>query len=149
MSKIRQRLTDDMKQAMRDKAKDKLSTIRMALAAIKQREIDERITLCDDDVITIVSKMIKQRKDSFTQFQDAGRDELAAKEKFEINILHDYLPQALTEDEIKELIQQQISEVNATSIKDMGKVMGGLKAKMLGRADMSKVGALIKNLLNN
>jgi uncharacterized protein YqeY len=149
MSKIRQRLTDDMKQAMRDKAKDKLSTIRMALAAIKQREIDERITLCDNDVITIVSKMIKQRKDSFTQFQDAGRDELAAKEKFEINILQDYLPQALTEDEIKELIQQQISEINAKSIKDMGKVMGGLKAKMLGRADMSKVGALIKNLLNN
>lgn len=149
MSKIRQRLTDDMKQAMRDKAKDKLSTIRMALAAIKQREIDERITLCDNDVITIVSKMIKQRKDSFTQFQDAGRDELAAKEKFEINILQDYLPQALTEDEIKELIQQQISEINAKSIKDMGKVMGGLKVKMLGRADMSKVGALIKNLLNN
>ena len=147
MSNIRQRLNNDMKQAMRDKDKNKLSTIRMAIAAIKQKEIDERTTINDADVINIISKMIKQRKDSHAQFQAAGREELARKESFEITVLSNYLPTPLSEDELESIIKETLTTTDANSMKDMGKVMAILKPKLAGKADFGKVSKMIKNFL--
>ena len=142
-----ERIKDDMKQAMRDRAKDRLNTIRLILAAVKQREVDERITLEDTDVLAIIDKMVKQRRDSIEQFDKAGRDDLSNKEKFEIEVIQEYLPQQLTEPEISEMITEAISSTGAESMRDMGKVMGMLKPKMQGRADMGMVSGLIKKQL--
>ncbi|WP_116963971.1 GatB/YqeY domain-containing protein [Fastidiosibacter lacustris] len=148
MSEIRARLIEDMKSSMKNKDKNRLATIRMALAAFKQKEIDERVEIIESDIISILSKMIKQRKESAEQFKRAGRDELAQKELEEIEILQDYLPKALSENEIIEIIQRAILEVGASSIKDMGKIMSAIKAELNGRADMGKVGSMIKSQLS-
>ncbi len=152
MSALKQRITQDMKTAMRAKDKARLGAIRMALAAIKQREIDERAKLGDaglDDtqIIAIIDKMIKQRRDSATQFEDAGRDELAAIENAEINVLQDYMPAAMSDDEITKAIDKAIANTGASSIKDMGKLMAVLKPQLQGRADLGAVSGIIKQKL--
>ena len=133
-----------MKDAMRAKEKVRLGTIRMALAAVKQIEVDTRETLTDDQAIAVLTKMVKQRRDSIAQYSAAGRDELAAIEAEEIKILEDFLPQPLTEEEVVVLVDASIEEMGASSMADMGKVMGALKPKVLGRADMAAIGATIR-----
>ncbi|VAX08386.1 Transamidase GatB domain protein [hydrothermal vent metagenome] len=142
------RITDDVKTAMRSKDKDRLGVLRLITAAIKQIEVDQRITLDDDQVIAVLEKMLKQRKDSIEQFSKAGRDELVAQEASEIVIIQEYLPEQLSEDELKSLIDEAISATGAASMKDMGKVMGMLKPKLAGRADMGLVSKIIKNQLS-
>ncbi len=143
------RITDDVKAAMRSKDKDRLAVLRLITAAIKQIEVDQRITLDDDQVISVLEKMLKQRKDSIEQFSKAGRDELVAQEAAEIEIIQQYLPEQLSEDEISSLIDEAISATSAASMKDMGKVMGLLKPKLAGRADMGKVSQTIKQRLSD
>lgn len=142
------RLKDAQKDAMRAKQKARLSTLRMTLAAIKQIEVDERRELSDEDVITIITKMVKQRKDAATQYKDAGRDELAENELSEIVVLEEFLPQQLTEQEVVEIIKQAIANTAAETMRDMGKVMAEAKAKLQGRADMGKVSGLVKAQLS-
>ena len=144
---IKDRIQQDMKDAMRAKDKARLGTIRLILAAIKQREVDERIELDDEQVIVVLDKMAKQRRESISQFEQASRDDLIAQENFELGIIQPYLPEALGEDELKALIDAAMAATGASSIKDMGKVMGQLKPKIQGRADMSAVSALIKSRL--
>ena len=144
---LKERITEDMKAAMKGAEKERLSTIRMAQAAIKQREVDERITLDDAQVVAVIEKMVKQRKESITQFEQGGRADLAAKEKAEIEQLQAYLPAQLSDAEIDALIKDAIATTGAASIKDMGKVMGAVKAKAAGRADMGAVSARIKAAL--
>ena len=146
-SALKQRLNDDVKNAMRAKDKDRLGVLRLITAAIKQREIDERIELKDADVTTILNKMTKQRRDSLRQFEDAGRQDLADQEIFELGVIKDYLPEELTEEEILTLVQEAITSSGASEMKDMGKVMGMLKPKLEGRADMGSVSGLIKKQL--
>ena len=146
---LKQRIQDDMRSAMKGGDKRKLGVIRLVMAAIKQREVDERIELDDDQVLAVLDKMVKQRRDSIEQYEKAGRDELAEQEKFEIEVLQEYLPEALSEDEITDLIKQVMAETGAESMKDMGKVMGMLKPKLQGRADMGAVSAKIKQLLGS
>lgn len=146
-SALKQQLTDDMKTAMRAKDKPRLGVIRLALAAIKQREVDERIELNETQVLAVMDKMVKQRRDSFTQFTDAGRQDLADQEKFELDVLQDYLPAALSEAEIDALITAAIESTGAASMKEMGKVMGVLKPQVQGRADVGEVSKRIKSLL--
>lgn len=137
-------LKNAQKDAMRAKDKLRLGTIRMALAAVKQREVDERIELNDTDVLQIITKMVKQRKDASQQFRDAGRHDLADNEDAEIEVLQDFLPQALSEAEINAMIVEAISQTGASGMADMGKVMGVLRPKMQGRADLGQVSGLIK-----
>lgn len=137
-------LKEQMKDAMRAKAKVRLGTIRMALAAVKQIEVDTRETLDDDQAIAVLTKMVKQRRDSIAQYSAAGRDELAAIEAAEIKILEDFLPQPLSEEEIVQLVDASIIEMQASTMADMGKVMGALKPKVLGRADMAVIGTMIR-----
>src|SRR5215213_6922639 len=144
MTTLKERITEDMKAAMRAAEKERLSTIRMLQAAIKQREVDERITLDDAQVLSIIEKMVKQRKESIVQFEQGGRPDLADKEKSEIAQLRDYLPAQLGAAEIDAIIHEAIASTGATSVKDMGKVMGVVKAKAAGRADMGAVSARIK-----
>ena len=144
---LRERITEDMKAAMRAGEKDRLSLIRMLQAAIKQREVDERITLDDVQTVSVIEKMIKQRKESVVQFEAGGRADLVAKESAEIVALRAYLPQQLSAPELDSLIKEAIAATGAASIKDMGKVMAIVKGKAAGRADMGAVGARIKALL--
>ena len=146
-SALKQQLTEDMKTAMRAKDKQRLGVIRLALAAIKQREVDERIELDDTDVLAVIDKMVKQRRDSAQQFTDADRPELADQENYEIGVLQDYLPAALDEAELDALITKAIADSGADSMKEMGKVMGLLKPQVQGRADMGAVSQRIKALL--
>jgi len=141
---LKERITDDMKAAMRAGEKERLGVIRMITSAIKQREVDERIALDDGQVLSVLEKMIKQRKESVAQFEAGNRPDLVAKETAEISLLQTYLPAALSEPEIDALIVESIAASGATSIKDMGKVMNLVKAKAQGRADMAAVGAKIK-----
>ena len=141
---LKERITDDMKAAMRSGEKERLGIIRMITAAIKQREVDERITLDDAQVVSVLEKMIKQRKESLTQFQAGNRPDLVDKETGEINLLQGYMPAQLSDAEIDTLIGDAITATGAASIKDMGKVMGIIKGKAQGRADLGKVGAKIK-----
>jgi hypothetical protein len=141
---LKARVTDDMKNAMRAKDTARLGTIRLLLAAIKQREVDERIELDDAAVSSIVEKLIKQRKDSISQFQTAGRDDLVALEQAELVVLQAYLPEQLSSAEVEAAVSAAIAESGASSAKDMGKVMGLLKSRLAGRADMGQVSALIK-----
>ena len=145
---IKARLQDDMKAAMRAKEKDRLVVIRSVIAAVRQREIDERIELDNTQVLAVLDKLVKQRRDSSQQFRDAERFDLADKEDMEMGILQEYLPAALTEAEIARLIDDAVKAVNAESMKDMGKVMGMIKPKAQGRADMSQISALIKQKLS-
>jgi uncharacterized protein YqeY len=140
-------LKDAMKDAMRAKDKLRLGTIRMALAAIKQREIDERITLNDAEITSIIVKMVKQRRDAHDQYHDAGRQDLADIEANEISVLESFLPKPLTEEEILTLIDAAITDCNAAGMQDMGKVMGLIKSQAEGRADMGKISGLIKQKL--
>jgi len=141
---LKGRITDDMKAAMRSGEKERLGIIRMITAAIKQREVDERITLDDAQVLSVLEKMIKQRKESLTQFQAGNRPDLVDKETREISLLQGYMPSQLSDAEIDALIGDAIAATGAASIKDMGKVMGIIKSKAQGRADMAAVGAKIK-----
>ena len=146
---LKQRITEDMKMAMRTGNAKQRDTIRLLQAAIKQREVDERITLDDSAIVAVIEKMLKQRKDSITQYEAAQRLDLANSEKEEVSILSAYMPQALSDSEIESLITEAISETNAAGMQDMGKVMGILKPKLAGRADMAKVSALIKNKISS
>jgi uncharacterized protein YqeY len=143
-SALKQRLSDDMKAAMRNKDKPRLGVLRLALAAIKQREVDERIELDDAQVLAVLDKMVKQRRDSVKQYEQAGRQELADQENFEIGVLQDYLPEALTDAELDALVAQAIEASGATSMKEMGKAMGILKPQVQGRADMGAVSQKLK-----
>lgn len=144
---MQERLKDEMKQAMRSREKARLGTIRLMLAAIKQKEVDERIVLDDQQVIAVLDKMLKQRRESIKQYRDASRDDLVEVEAAEVLVIQDFLPQALTEDEISGMVQSAIADCSASSIKDMGKVMAILKPAMQGRADMAVVSVKIKELL--
>ncbi len=146
-SALKQRLTEDMKAAMRSKDKPRLGVVRLVLAAIKQREVDERIDLDDTQVLAVLDKMVKQRRDSVKQFEDAGRQELAEQESYEISVLQEYLPAALDEAELDALIAAAMDSAGAESMKDMGKVMAVLKPQVQGRADMGAVSQKIKQRL--
>lgn len=141
---LRLQIAEDMKSAMRAKDASRLSAIRLLMAAIKQREVDERIELSDDQVIAAIEKMLKQRRDSISQFESAGRQDLADTEKFEVSVLQGYMPQPLTDAEAEALVVAAIVSSGAAGVKDMGKVMAIVKPQMAGRADMGKVSALIK-----
>jgi uncharacterized protein len=145
---LKDRITEDMKGAMRAGEKERLGTIRLILAAIKQREVDERITLDDGQVLAALEKMIKQRKESIAQFESGGRADLVAKEQAELAVLQAYLPAQMSEAEIDALITAAVASTGASSIKDMGKVMGIVKAQAQGKADMGAVSARIKQKLS-
>lgn len=147
MELLTDRIKDDMKAAMKSGDKARLGVIRLILSAIKQIEVDERITLDNEGVLKVLDKMLKQRRESIRQFADAGRDDLVAAEQAEMRVIQEYLPQPLTDAEIDAMIQSAVAEAGAESVKDMGKVMGLLKANMQGRADMAVVGAKIKAAL--
>lgn len=144
MSQIKHQITEAMKDAMRAKEKERLGTIRMILADFKRVEIDERVELDDARALVILDKMAKQRRDAAQQFRDANREDLATKEEFEITVIQDFLPQPLSEDEINQLIEAAMADTGASSMQDMGKVMGLLKPQVQGRADMGAVSKLIK-----
>ena len=144
---LKHQITEDMKAAMRAKDSVRLGAIRLLLAAIKQREVDERIELTDNDVIAVIEKMLKQRRDSITAYESANRTDLADIEKFEVTVLQAYLPQQLTEDEIKVLLKKVIAESGATGMKDMGVVMAAIRPLVAGKADMGKLSGLIKTML--
>jgi uncharacterized protein YqeY len=141
---LKERITDDMKAAMRSGDKERLGVIRMVTAAIKQREVDERISLDDAQVLSVLEKMIKQRKESLVQFEAGNRPDLVEKETAEISLLQTYLPAALSDAELAALIDAAVASAQATTIKDMGKVMAIIKSQAQGRADMAAVGAKIK-----
>ena len=145
---LKERITEDMKTAMRASDKEGLLTIRMVQAAIKQREVDERISLDDAQVVSIIEKMVKQRKESIAQFEKGNRPDLAAREKQEINLLEAYLPEQLSDAELNAIIKDALASTGASSMKDMGKVMGVVKSKAAGRADMGAVSGLIKAALS-
>jgi uncharacterized protein YqeY len=145
---LKDRITEDMKAAMRAKDSERLGTIRMITAAIKQREVDERITLDDSQVLSVIEKMIKMRKESIVQFKSGGRDDLVARETKEIELLQGYLPSQLSDGEVDALIAAAIAESGATSIKEMGKAMALLKQKAQGRTDMAAASARLKAKLS-
>lgn len=144
---LRLLIQEDMKNAMRAKTVSELGTIRLLLAAIKQREVDERITLDDAQILAVIDKMIKQRNESIKQYQQGNRQDLVDKEAAEITVLKKYLPQALTEDEITGLIKEALTETGMTLLKDMAKVMAYIKPKAQGKADMGKISAIVKSML--
>ncbi len=148
MSKLKQLITDDMKLAMKAQDKPALKAIRMILGAIKQKEIDERIDLDDNQVMAVIQKMVKQRKDSISQFSDAGRTDLVEVEESELLIINNYMPKQLGEDEIEAAVIKAISDTGADSMKDIGKLMGILKSQLDGKADMGQVSQLIKSKLS-
>src|SRR5262252_8059529 len=141
---LKSRITDDMKAAMKAKEAQRLSAIRLLLAAIKQREVDDRKDLSDGEIASVIEKMIKQRRDSITQFQAANRKDLVDVETFELNLLSGYLPKQMTDAEIAIEVSAAITQAGAKGVADMGKVMGVLKSKLAGRADLGKVSALVK-----
>ncbi len=146
---LKQKISEDMKTAMRAKETARLGAIRLLLAATKQREVDERIELTDADVISIIDKMIKQRRDSISQFEAAGRQDLADVEKFEISVLLSYMPQPMSEAEVAAAVAEAIASSGAKSPQEMGKVIALLKPKLAGRADMGKVSAQVKASLSS
>ncbi|MDH5210288.1 MAG: GatB/YqeY domain-containing protein [Betaproteobacteria bacterium] len=141
---LKERIREDMKSAMRAKDAARLSAIRLLLAALKQKEVDERLELTDADVLGIIDKMLKQRRESIAQYEKAARQDLADQEKFEIGVLGGYLPQQLSDAEIAQAVAAAAAEAGASGVKEMGKVMALLKARLAGRADMGKVSALVK-----
>ncbi|HTT39546.1 MAG TPA: GatB/YqeY domain-containing protein [Burkholderiales bacterium] len=141
---LKERIGDDVKAALRAREAARLSALRLLMAAIKQREIDERMALSDDDVLGVIDKMLKQRRESIRQFEAAGRQDLADAEKLEVSVLSAYLPQALTDAEIEEAVAATVAAVGGKSPQDMGRVMAALKPKLAGRADMARVSALVK-----
>ena len=145
---LKNTITEDMKTAMRAKDTARLGTVRLLLSAMKQKEVDERVELTDADVLAIIDKMVKQRRESIAQFEKAGRNDLAETEKAEIAVLSGYLPQQLSDAEVGEAISAAIQESGAAGVKDMGKVMGLLKPRLAGRTDMGKVSGLVKAKLS-
>ncbi|MCF2133288.1 MULTISPECIES: GatB/YqeY domain-containing protein [Burkholderiaceae] len=145
---LKDRINDDMKAAMRARDSERLATIRLLLAAIKQREVDERTALDDTAIVTVVDKLIKQRKDSISQFQSAGREDLAAKESAELVVLQQYMPAQLSEADVAAQVQDAIAQAGAAGPQDMGKVMALLKSRLAGRADMTTVSAQVKAALS-
>lgn len=145
---LKEQLQEDVKEAMRSQNKAKLGVLRLILAAFKQREVDERITLDHSQSIALLDKLAKQRRESIQMYQQGNRPDLVEQEEFELSLILNYLPKALSEQEINELIQSTLQEIGASSIKDMGKLMAALKPKLQGRADMSKVSELIKKQLS-
>ena len=148
MSELKYQINEDVKAAMRSKEKERLAALRLITAAVKQREVDERTSLDDDQVTAVLNKMAKQHRDSIEQYTSAGRTDLVEKEQFELDIILDYLPQPLEVAEINARIDEVIAATGAASLKDMGKVMGQLKSVLQGRADMSQVSALVKARLS-
>ena len=145
---IKDRIREDMKAAMRSHEAARLSTIRLLLAAIKQREVDDRVEATDELVGGVISKLIKQRRDSVKQYSDAGRDDLAQKEQFEIDVLSVYMPKQMSDDEIAAIVKEAIAQTGASGMAAMGKVMGVVKGKCAGKADMGRVSALVKAALS-
>jgi len=145
---IKERLTQEMKSAMKAKQKDRLLVIRTMLAAVKQKEVDERVEVDDEMLLVILDKQLKQRRESAKIYREAGRDELLKNEEFEMSIIQEFLPEAMSDDEINNLIEQAIAKTSAQSMKDMGKVMGILKPQVQGKADMSQISQLIKSRLS-
>lgn len=145
---IKDRISNDLKDAMRARDKKKLEALRLVTAAVKQIEVDERIDVDDERMLVILDKLAKQRKESITQFQAAGRDDLVAQEQFELDIIGHYLPEPLSEAEIEALVSKALVETSAAQMSDMGKVMALLKPQLQGRADMSKISAIIKAKLS-
>lgn len=141
---LKAQISEDMKNAMRAKDSARLGTIRLLQAAIKQREVDDRVELDDAAVIAVIEKMLKQRRDSIAAYESANRNDLADVEKFEVSVLQTYLPQQLTEDEVKAILEKVVVETGASGIKDMSKVMAAIKPLVAGRADMGKISGLIK-----
>ena len=148
MSSLKDRITEDMKSAMKAKEAERLSTVRMLLAAIKQKEVDERITLDDAAVVAVVDKLIKQRRDSIAAFEQAGRTDLSQKEGAEVVVLQAYLPERLSAEALAAEVKALLAEIGAAGPGDMGKAMGAAKAKLAGKADMAQVSALIKATLS-
>jgi uncharacterized protein YqeY len=144
---LKLQITEDMKTAMRAKDSARLGAIRLLQAAIKQREVDERIELSDSDVISAIEKMLKQRRDSIAAYESANRTDLADVEKYEVSVLQEYLPQQLTEAEILSILEQVVADTGATGVKDMGKVMAAIRPLVAGKADMGKISGLIKTRL--
>jgi hypothetical protein len=147
MANLKEQIQEAMKVAMRSQAKERLGVIRLILAAIKQQEVDKRIQLNEEQVLEILAKMVKQRKESIIPFQAAGREDLVAKENFEITVINEFLPAKLSIVEIEKLIEQALTVNNASSIKDMAKVMKYLREQLIGRADLEEVGKLVKDHL--
>jgi hypothetical protein len=145
---LKERISEDMKAAMRAKDAARLSAVRLLLAALKQKEVDERVELSDADVLGIIEKMVKQRRESIVQYEKAARADLAGQEKFEIGVLQAYLPQQMPEAEVAQAVAAAIAESGASGVKDMGKVMALLKPRLAGRADMGKVSGLVKSRLS-
>jgi hypothetical protein len=148
MSELKKCITDDMKSAMKAKDRQALKAVRMILEAIKQKEIDERIELNDAQVMTVIQKMVKQRKDSISQFSDAGRTDLVEIEEAELEIINNYMPEQLSDEEVASVVDKAINDSGANSMKDMGKLMRMLKSQLQGKADMSLVSQLIKSKLS-
>ncbi len=148
MSELKKRITGDMKSAMKAKDRQALKAVRMILEAIKKKEIDERIELDDAQVMTVIQKMVKQRKDSISQFSDAGRTDLVEIEEAELEIINNYMPEQLSDEEVVSVVDRAINDSGANSMKDMGKLMGMLKPRLQGKADMSTVSQLIKSRLS-
>jgi uncharacterized protein YqeY len=145
---LKQRIQEDVKAAMRSGDKRRLGALRLVTAAIKQREVDERIELDDTAVLAVLDKMVKQRRESIAQYEKAGREDLAGQEAYEIQLLQEYLPEALSETEIEAAVDEAIAATGAAAMRDMGKVMGQLKPRLQGRADMGAVSALVKRKLD-
>lgn len=147
-SELKTRIIEDVKSAMRAREKDRLGTLRLITAAIKQKEVDERIELDDTAVLAVLEKMVKQRKDSIEQFTKAARDDLIAQEQFELKLIRTYLPEQMSEAEIEAIVTEAVAATGATEMKDMGKVMGQVKPKVAGKADMGLVSKLVKSKLS-
>ena len=146
---LKARIQEDIKNAMRAHERERLAALRLVSAAIKQKEVDERIDLSDEQVLAVLDKMVKQRRESLEQYEKAGRDDLAEKEKYELGLIQEYLPEPLTEAELAELIQSTIAELGAGSIRDMGPVMNALRGQVQGRADMKAVSQAVKAQLTS
>ena len=146
---LKTRILDDVKNAMRAREREQLAALRLLTAAIKQKEVDERIELDDAQVLAVLDKRVKQRRESLEQFEKAGRDDLAEKERFELGLIQTYLPEQLAEDELATLILSTITELGASSIRDMGQVMNALRSQVQGRADMKAVSQAVKQQLSN
>lgn len=141
---LKARIQEDVKTAMRARQREQLAALRLITAAIKQKEVDERIELNDEQVLAVLDKMVKQRRESIEQYQQAGRDDLAARERFELELIQTYLPEPLGEDELKNLIRSTIADLGASSLRDMGPVMNALRGQVQGRADMKAVSEAVK-----
>ena len=144
MAELKARILTDTKEAMKARDKERVAALRMVNAEIKRVEVDERRELSDDDVIAVLNRMLKQRRDALSQFEQAGREDLAARERFEITVIDTFMPAALSEAEVDALIEQAVASTGAAEMKDMGKVMGALKGEIAGRADMGAVSAKVK-----